>query len=45
VKGEVTLIITHSDPDIDAVGFVYSARKRFGQEVSVEYRSPCKEEM
>jgi hypothetical protein len=45
MEGEVTLIITHSDPDLDAVGFVYSAKKRFGQEVPVEYRSPCKEEM
>jgi len=29
-------LITHKHPDLDAIGFVYSARKRFGQEVDFE---------
>ena len=39
------LLITHRDPDLDAVGFVYSARKVFGLEVPVECRPPTPPEM
>lgn len=38
-------IITHRDLDLDAVGFAYSARKVFGQDVPVEFRSPTRQEM
>jgi hypothetical protein len=39
------LILTHSNPDLDAIGFVYSARKTFGFEVLVECRKPTREEL
>lgn len=39
------LIITHSNPDLDAVGFVYSARKVFGSAVPVECREPTRTEL
>ncbi len=39
------LIITHGDPDLDAVGFVYSARKVFEPSVPVECRRPTREEL
>jgi len=42
---QARLIITHRDPDLDAVGFVYSARKVFGPEVPGECRLPMPEEM
>ena len=29
-------IITHKNPDLDAIGFVYSARKKFGQDVDFQ---------
>mgnify|MGYP001033915123 CR=1 FL=1 len=40
-----TLIITHKNPDLDAIGFVYSARKTFGFEVPVECRMPTREDL
>ena len=29
-------IITHKNPDLDAIGFVYSARKKFGRDIGFE---------
>ena len=29
-------IITHKNPDLDAIGFVYSARKKFGYETTFD---------
>lgn len=41
----VALIITHENPDLDALGFVYSARKKFGFHVPVECRRPSRGEL
>jgi len=40
-----TLIVTHKNPDLDAIGFVYSARKVFGFTVPVACRVPTREEL
>jgi hypothetical protein len=40
-----TLIITHHDPDLDAAGFAYSARKAFGQSVPAKCRFPTRAEL
>ena len=40
-----TLIITHRDPDLDAAGFVYSARKVFGEAVPAKCRFPTRTEL
>jgi hypothetical protein len=42
---KAVLIITHSNPDLDAIGFVYSARKVFGSKVPVECRVPTRQEL
>jgi len=42
---KAALIITHSNPDLDAIGFVYSARKVFGSKVPVECRVPTRQEL
>ena len=41
----VTLILTHKNPDLDAIGFVYSARKVFGSTVPVDCRIPTREQL
>ena len=40
-----TLILTHATPDLDAIGFIYSARKVFGAETSVTCRPPTRAEL
>jgi hypothetical protein len=42
---KAALIITHPNPDLDAIGFVYSAHKVFGSKVPVECRMPTQEEL
>ncbi len=41
----VTLLLTHPTPDLDAIGFVYSARKVFGAGTPVACRTPTREEL
>jgi len=45
IAKNATLIITHSAPDLDAIGFVYSARKVFSFEVPVECKTPTREDL
>ncbi len=40
-----TLILTHPTPDLDAIGFFYSARKVFGGATPVACRTPTREEL
>lgn len=39
------LVVTHADPDLDAVGFVYSARRVLDPAVPVACRRPTREEL
>jgi len=45
MREKATLIITHSNPDLDAVGFVYSARKVFGFNVLVKCGLPTEDQL
>jgi hypothetical protein len=40
-----TLILTHPTPDLDAIGFVYAARKVFGPEAPVQCWTPTRGEL
>jgi hypothetical protein len=40
-----TLILTHPTPDLDAIGFVYSARKAFGAGTPTACRTPTRAEL
>ena len=40
-----TLIVTHGNPDLDAIAFIYSARKAYGSTVPIECRSPTCDEL
>jgi hypothetical protein len=42
---KATLLLTHSTPDLDAIGFVYSARKVFGAGTPVACRMPTRQEL
>ncbi len=42
---QVSLIVTHPDPDWDVVGLVYSARKALGATIPVEFRDPTPAEL
>ncbi|MGQ9691847.1 MAG: hypothetical protein ACUVQY_11465 [Thermoproteota archaeon] len=44
-RTEAILIITHPNPDLDAMGFVYSAQKVFGSTVPVVFRSPTEQDL
>jgi nanoRNase/pAp phosphatase (c-di-AMP/oligoRNAs hydrolase) len=44
-REKATLIVTHANPDLDAIGFVYSARKVFGPEMPVKCRVPTRQEL
>lgn len=39
------LVVTHENPDLDAIGFVYSVWKRFGWGIPLEFKSPGKVEL
>lgn len=39
------LIVTHENPDLDAIGFVYSAKKKFDSNIQVECRRPSRMEL
>ena len=41
----VTLLLTHPTTDLDAIGFVYSARKVFGAGTPVACRTPTRQEL
>jgi hypothetical protein len=45
LKEAAILILTHPAPDLDAIGFVYSARKVFGGEKPAACRTPTREEL
>ena len=45
LKEAAILILTHPTPDLDAIGFVYSARKVFGAGTPVACRTPTREEL
>lgn len=45
MQGKATLIITHTNPDLDAIGFVYSARKVFGFNVPVRCGLPTRDQL
>jgi hypothetical protein len=45
IMTKAKLIITHDDPDLDAIGFVYTAKKVFGPEIPVECRKPTRQEL
>ncbi len=40
-----TLLLTHPAPDLDAIGFVYSARKVWGAEMPAACRAPTRAEL
>jgi len=42
---EAILILTHTNPDLDAIGFVYSARKVFGAGPPAACRTPTRGEL
>jgi hypothetical protein len=44
-QARATLILTHPTPDLDAIGFVYSARKAFGAGTPVVCRPPTEAEL
>lgn len=45
LQAPATLILTHPTPDLDAIGFVYSARKVFGAETPTACRAPTRGEL
>lgn len=45
MKETTILILTHPTPDLDAIGFVYSARKVFEAETPVACRAPTRAEL
>jgi hypothetical protein len=45
LKEAAILVLTHPASDLDAIGFVYSARKVFGGETPVACRTPTREEL
>jgi nanoRNase/pAp phosphatase (c-di-AMP/oligoRNAs hydrolase) len=40
-----TLILTHKNPDLDAIGFAYSTRKVFGSAVPMKCGTPTREDL